>query len=537
MIEGANKKSIKSPPDFKLLLSRIENEIILGRNQETCRSTLAKESIWKNLEIEKQLEWVRLAQMAGEVEISLDILAHINSTHPAISEAWVERIELLFILDRRREMAQVLGTAKTYVGREKYLEWVKTYKETMIPKVDKVVSEAANPFEKLKEWKGYINHYLELFSGREDYFARQWVNKEEAKQGYVPVRHSLGFEEVDEHLKGRKTYGIYLIHSDGTVKVAAIDADIASRYRNTKLKLDEKRLINREYHYLVSRVKELAAEIGLSPLTEFSGGKGWHFWFFFETPVKAEEAKRCLEGIKNVIKKDLSAFTLEVFPKQGKLSGKGFGNLVKLPLGIHRLSGKRSYFIDCDDRSSEGQLKFLLNIKPCKMQGINESIAVLHKDKILVHPRWKKWADDYPELFKLEAMCPPLGQIIATCRSGKDISLREEKVLFQTVGFLPRAKTLIHYLMSFLSDYNTHMVDYKLSRLRGTPLGCKRIHSLLNFTGDMCPFGVDAEYAHPLLHLGEWKHENSIKSEKIMSLSSALEGLKDAMSKVERFLR
>jgi hypothetical protein len=537
MIESVNKKSIKSPPDFKLLISRIENEIILGRNQDAYRSTLARESIWKNLETEKQLKWARLAQMAGEIEVSLNILAHINRTHPKMSEAWIERIELLFTLDRRKEMAQVLATAKTYADREKYLEWVRAYKETMLPKMDKDVSEATKPFEKLRERQTYMSHYLELFSGREDYFARQWVNKEEAKQGYVPVRHPLGFEEVDEHLKGRKTYGMYLIHSDGTVKVAVIDADIVSRYRNTKLKLDEKRLVKREYHYLVSRIKELSGKIGLSPLVEFSGGKGWHFWFFFESPVKAGEAKRCLEGIKNVIKKDLSAFSLEVFPKQDKLSGKGFGNLVKLPLGVHRLNGKRSYFVDCDDRSPEGQLKFLSSIKPCKIQGIKESIGELYKDKVLVHPRWKKWADDYPELFKLEDMCPPLGQIIATCRNGQDISLREEKVLFQTIGFLPRAKTLIHYLMSFLSDYNTHMVDYKLSRLRGTPLGCKRIHSLLDFTGDMCPFGVDAEYAHPLLHLEEWKQENSVKSEKIMSLSSALEGLKDAMSQVERFLR
>jgi hypothetical protein len=44
--------------------------------------------------------------------------------------------------------------------------------------------------------------------------------------------------------------------------------------------------------------------------------------------------------------------------------------------------------------------------------------------------------------------------------------------------------------MAFLPDYNPHLVDFRLSRLRGTPLGCRRIHSLLSFTGeiyDSCP--------------------------------------------------
>ena len=90
--------------------------------------------------------------------------------------------------------------------------------------------------------------------------------------------------------------------------------------------------------------------------------------------------------------------------------------------------------------------------------------------------------------------------------------------------------------MAFLSDYNPHLVDFKLSKIRGTPLGCKRIHSLLNFNGDICPFEGTPDYAHPLLHLKEWRRGKPAKSEKVENLQGAMENLKLAVLQVQRFL-
>ena len=378
--------------------------------------------------------------------------------------------------------------------------------------------------------------YLRLFSGREDCFARQWVDKREGKQGYVPVRRPMEKRDVEEHLKARKTLGIYLIRTDETVSVAVIDADLIKQFRKGKLKTEDKDLIKREQDYLLSRTMEIAEGIGLKPLVEFSGGKGFHFWFFFSSPVNAGEAKAHIEGIKNAVSRDLTAFNLEVFPKQSQLSGKGLGNLVKLPLGIHKLSGRKSYFLACNDRSVDAQLDFLSNVVPTRPSQIRGRKADAQNEKVMLRPRWRKWSDDYPELSKLENGCPPMSQIIAACRQGKTLSLREEKVLFQTVGFLSRSKTLLHYVMAFMSDYNPHLVDFKLSRLRGTPLGCKRIHSLLDFSADMCPFDGTPDYAHPLLHLKEWARGVPSKAEKVENLQMALENLKLAVSQVQRFL-
>ena len=89
---------------------------------------------------------------------------------------------------------------------------------------------------------------------------------------------------------------------------------------------------------------------------------------------------------------------------------------------------------------------------------------------------------------------------------GKGLRVREEKILFQTLGFLPDAKKILHYLFRHDPEYNPHMVDYKLSRLRGTPLGCRRIHALTGIVRDFCNIAPDSTgYIHPLLLVEAWQ--------------------------------
>lgn len=523
--------------DFTLLLKKMEQDLVKGQNQETWKRILPREDIWKRAEPEKQLEWARFAQMARDVETALKVFEHINQAAPALGQAWVGRLELLFILGRPEEMARVVAASRGHIEEKVHAAWLERCKGLGKKEVhSRLETAAAAPFETLRQRQEAIERYLRLFSGREDCFARQWVNKEEGKQGYIPMRRPMQEQDVEEHIRGRKTYGIYLIRSDGTAAVAVIDADVVKGFRNRKLTAEEKSLIARERSYLLTRINECAGEAGLKPLMEYSGGKGFHFWFFFDPPVPAATAKRCLEGIERPIARDLTAFSLEVFPKQEHLSGKGLGNLVKLPLGIHRLTGKPSFFLGCNDRTVEGQMAFLKKVTPAAAVPLQGLGAENPDEKIVPHPKWQQWARDFPELHKLQSTCTPLAQVLGVCRSGKELSLREEKVILQTIGFLPRAKTLIHHLMGGLPEYNPHLVDFKLSRVRGSPLGCKRIHSLLQYNGDLCPFEQGPDYAHPLLHLGPWDRSEGVRSEKVENLAGALDNLQAAISQVRRFL-
>ncbi|CAB1083632.1 Putative helicase [Olavius algarvensis Delta 1 endosymbiont] len=528
---------INTSPDLSLLLAKIEADVLEGKESKECRLALSTEGLWKSAASCVLLKLAKLAQMSGEADGALKVLAHINQASPDLVEPWIERIDLLSILGRKQEVAKVLAASRKYIGQSRYDACIKTFKDSVLPGLDTDFEAETVPFERLHRRQQAIAKYLELFSGRSDCFARQWVDKANRKQGYVPVRRSMTAQDVEDHLSGRKTYGIYLMQTDACVKTAVLDADLNKKFRQSRLNADDKSILRRERHYLISRVRELAGEMGLKPLTEFSGGKGFHFWFFFNPPAEAALARQVLNRLKDALCGDLSAFGLEVFPKQDGLSGKGLGNLVKMPLGIHRLAGKRSFFVECRDQECEAQLKVLETIEPVdaaslRLQG-NESEPA----RVVVHPRWQKWAEDFPELYQLENVCPPFAQIIAVCREGGGLSVKEEKVIYQTLGFLPRAKTLLHYLVALLSDYNPHLVDFKLSRIRGTPLGCRRIHTLLGYDGEFCRFEPSVKYFHPLLHLDQWQAENWPKAEKVENLSAALDNLDNAIAHVKRFLK
>lgn len=523
----------KGKTDWELLFKRLQQLALSGKDPQKCRRILAQKNVWSSLSAQMALQWSRLAQAAGENEIALQVLNWMQDKFPEQKEHWQEHYELLLTLGKHQEAAQLRAKALTNLP-ELNMDLGPNIPATHIEAEDETPDR---PFRERHQQECLLECYLELFKGRDDCFARQWANKKENKQGYVPVRRALELEDVREHLLGHKTYGIYLLNSQSLVSVAALDMDVNKSIReNPKITAKQKDLLRRERDYILQRIPEISKEHGLNCLTEFSGNKGFHFWYFFRPQVEAPKARTALQNIINLLKEDVSCFNLEVFPKQDKLSGKGLGNLVKLPLGIHRLSGKKSYFLPKKGKTVWDQLTILENISPIQLEDISQELNKSTAAPVIIHPRHEEWSGKYPELAFFLKKCPPLAQIILTCRSNRALSMREEKIILGTLGFLTRSSTIIHALFRNLPEYNQHLVDYKLSRVRGTPLGCKKIHTLLSLSIDYCSFDNSESYAHPLLHCPQWYPLNRPKAEKIENLQEALQQLQDTLDTVRRFL-
>ncbi len=516
------------------LLARLERLISAGPDAPLPQALLRKESLWKSLPPELALRWATLAQVAGLFDLSLEVLRWVNTTRPEVDEAWRRRLELLRALGKEEEAASVGRECPSAVCGDG------SDRPAGAGSGSSAVPGAAieEPFEAMRREEEQLARYGRLFQGREDCFARQWVDRKAGSQGYVPVRRPLELADIRDHVRGTRTYGIYLLRKDSRVHLAVIDADLVMKYRGGGATSQDRDTLRREKTYLLDRLPEVARSLGWDCLVEFSGGKGFHFWFFFEEPVAAGTARSALQQVVRRVGPDLSCFNLEVFPKQDQLAGKGLGNLVKLPLGVHRATGRRSFFVHVADRSLEAQLAGLERVKRIAVETVVSPDAPVLKGRVVTHPSHQAWAAAYPELELLGERCAAIGQILAGCRRSRELSVREEKILLGTLGFLPRARTLLHHVLQVLPDYNPHLVDYKLSRLRGTPLGCKRIHSLLNLVRDPCPFPSGAEYAHPLLHWPDWSGgKGPPRAERCTNLDDALEELKRAIGTVQRFLQ
>ncbi len=527
-----NFQADKKYTDYRLLVERMESDLFTGEVTQKSKNILADKKIWNELPRELLHRWALLCQVAGMIDTARDVYALLTRKFPEYTQGWKDHLEFAHMLNPGKAKL-LLVEASRHLPGEIISAWQKelsSYTESNNHDID----AALLPFEEMKATKSMLETFLSYFSGREDAFARQWVNKETGQQGYVPVRRPMMTRDVEDHLNGKTTYGIYLLQCDGNVNLCVIDADLTAEYRKPRLKPGIIQRIKKELAYLNDRITHTVNEIGTEPLVEFSGSKGYHFWFFFSGPISARQARSFIQAIINPIKPDLQFFRLEGFPKQDQLTKKGFGNLVKLPLGIHRKTGKRSRFIKCHDSSIDAQIEFLKKVRRIDVRQLSSFNKSAADAKIAIHPRMQKWAQQYPELYELENKCPPLGHIIASCREKHSLSEREEKVLFQTIGFLPKRRLLLHYLCAFDPDYNPHLVDYKISRLRGTPLGCRRIHSILEYSGDFCTMPENTQYMHPLLHLDNWKEEQmTFPSEKGNKIDAIIESLKIVVRQLE----
>jgi len=202
------------------------------------------------------------------------------------------------------------------------------------PRVETLFKEKKTPEILSNNQKKNGSKLTRFFVHRKDVFAVQV--KYGNKHIYVPKYQLLVQEDIEKHLEGNITLGVYTLGLDNTVKWICFDID-SQHIENTEEARD---LI---YERCVQKFGLDAVRV------EASGSPhNFHVWVFFTHPIEARFARalglKILESIEHV----------ELFPKQTVLTGKRLGNLVKLPLGYHKKSGSWSTM------NLEG-------IKPCKV--------------------------------------------------------------------------------------------------------------------------------------------------------------------------
>lgn len=197
-----------------------------------------------------------------------------------------------------------------------------------------------------------------LFRGREDVFAVRW--EKGSKSGYMPACHYDPYmyrlhkmnggtfenfesksylpysdEQIEKHLKGIQHIGIYPLLKDNSSWFIVADFDKA----------------NWEVESKAFRCSCLLHQLP-AYLERSRSGKGAHVWVFFQQPYPAFKSRRIF--INLLVKSGaMSAFEKgssfdRLFPNQDALSGKGFGNLIALPLFKRTLEQGNSCFVDAE---------------------------------------------------------------------------------------------------------------------------------------------------------------------------------------------
>lgn len=174
---------------------------------------------------------------------------------------------------------------------------------------------------------------LKRFFGGTPYYAigRKITTTEGRDEvAYTPVMQAPTERLVEQHLLGEIVLGAYTLRADNTVGWMAFDVDASSpeKARDLTFKLDN-------------------VLAGIPHVIEFSGRKGYHVWIFFRKNIEADRIRALAQEIRESVGGKVSGDPhIEIFPKQDRLTETNpLGNLVKIPLGVHPISGGRSKFV------------------------------------------------------------------------------------------------------------------------------------------------------------------------------------------------
>lgn len=150
---------------------------------------------------------------------------------------------------------------------------------------------------------------------------------------YVCIHKQLNVGHLYAHLRGEITLGAYLLNRESKVRFVVLDNDAEDGW-----------------NYLLKCGEKLASHD--IPVYLEKSRRGGHLWIFFERPVDGSVAR----AFSRDVEKKYQFKGFELYPKQDNI-GRGFGSLIRMPFGLHRLSGRRYGFFEGNGHSLGSTLR------------------------------------------------------------------------------------------------------------------------------------------------------------------------------------
>lgn len=187
-----------------------------------------------------------------------------------------------------------------------------------------------------QERSAYVEDIAEFLADkicyRRDDYAIQLQTGAYSRQGT-----ELTYDDILAHVRGEYTIGVYQsTYPEEYCKWIAYDIDGVRKPTDNPA----------TSRIQLTMLKSILIENDVPFYVEDSGSIGSsHIWVFLERPTPLYLAYNWARAM--IVRGDHYVFNSEIFPKQAALNPeKPYGNLVKVPFGIHQKSGRRTYFYD-----------------------------------------------------------------------------------------------------------------------------------------------------------------------------------------------
>lgn len=347
-----------------------------------------------------------------------------------------------------------------------------------------------------------IHRFLALFKGRTDVYGYQWID-DRGRRGFHTKDASLTPEAIRSHLAGEQTLGLYLMDEKDQVHLAVIDIDIDHKalveYAGDKSMLNQLyQLVQKETSDIASLCDDLGVPVGI----EDSGYKGRHLWFFFATPISAKIARRFLKFLCDRTGKPRAGIHREVFPYCDRVQTRGYGPLVKLPLGVHKRTNRRCLLLDRQGTPFSDQPKALSEIRLISQRQIEDILLSYAPGR-----QFQKPDTDAGKLVnRVLSGCMVIRYLVNKSRDTHYLDHSERITLLYSLGHLgEEGKSYLHKVISNCINYDYEYTQRQIRKRKPFPISCARIRekheSFALELGCDCTFKLPPKgYPAPILH-------------------------------------
>lgn len=237
----------------------------------------------------------------------------------------------------------------------------------------------------------------------------------------------------------------------------------------------------------IKKAKEIAEKLqsdlekrGVIAYIEFSGNKGYHVWILFNDFIAIYKLNNYIENVMNDlgIKKE----AVEIIPKYNKLSETQ--EIIKLPLGIHPISKKKSYFLD--------------------VKSVKDMILNTYKDnEEILNELWNKVKEDFIEIYEVANNCTIIKKIIDYGILKGHMSHFNRLILTYVFPKLENGDEFIHFIMEHLDNYSHSITSKYIAKAPEYAISCKKLKDYYkdtDFICTNCKFNISGTYNSPILH-------------------------------------
>lgn len=386
-----------------------------------------------------------------------------------------------------------------------------------------------------------VETWLQIFGSGPAY--NQFVDRI-GRSGYRPYTEALQVTDLKDHWQGKRTLSVSVYDTQGLARFGVIDFDI-SRQTLEGLGLSEREALRKQILDDARHLLERAHRVGIDGAIEDSCLKGYHLWFFFRTPLSPARVREFLNALNSVCGPPPEGTHRELFPASDTPPEDALNSRIRLPLGIHRLTGERSHFLTpqgapCAIGSEipgvfstiTGQrlhdatfrLTSTWSTPSVTDQGVTPPAELISKTKELKDRVQKR--DTLERGYSSQSVTQaeadsfrgdPLSQVSGGCAVLRALKAKAtderhlthaERIILRGI-LVPLGESGInelHAILSHCSNYNRGTTEKYISTSFSNPMGCNRIREILGEFADQvgcsCSFKPRKNsYANPMRHI------------------------------------